>query len=41
VNEDLQYSAARKRALGLFSTPLALGGTPLSREELHERRGIR
>jgi hypothetical protein len=41
VNEDLRYSSARKRALGLFLTPLALGGSPLSREEMHERRGIR
>jgi hypothetical protein len=41
VAEDARYSAARKRALALFATPLPLGGAPLSREELHERRRIR
>lgn len=41
VAEDARYCAARKRALALFATPLPLGGTPLSREELHERRRIR
>jgi hypothetical protein len=38
---DAQYAAARKRAFALFSTPIALGGTPLDREALHERRGLR
>ena len=38
VNEDERYTAARKRALSLFATPLALGGTPLAREAAHERR---
>ena len=32
VAEDALYTAARKRALTLLSTPLSLGGTPLSRE---------
>jgi hypothetical protein len=41
VADDAQYTVARKRALGLLSTPLSLGGSPLSREELHERRGLR
>jgi hypothetical protein len=41
VAEDAQYTAASKQALALFETPLSLGGTPLSREELHERRHIR
>lgn len=41
VNEDAEYTAARQRALGLFSQDLALGGTPMGREALHERRGIR
>ena len=41
VADDARYSAARKRALALFSNPLPLGGTPLSREELHERRRLR
>ena len=41
VAEDTQYTAARKRALALLSTPLSLGGSRLSREELHERRRLR
>ena len=41
VSEEAQYTAARQRALGLFSQALALGGTPLAREALHDRRGIR
>jgi len=41
VAEDAQYAKARKRALSLFSSPLSLGGTPLTREELHERRRLR
>jgi hypothetical protein len=41
VAEDAHYAAARKRAVALFSTPLALGGTPLHRDELHERRRLR
>jgi hypothetical protein len=41
VAEDRQYSQARKRALSLLSAPLSLGGRPLSREELHERRRLR
>ena len=41
VAEDTQYTTARKRALALLSAPLSLGGRPLSREELHERRCLR
>ena len=41
VAEDAAYTAARKRALALFSTPLPLGGTRLARSELHERRRLR
>lgn len=41
VADDAQYAAARKRALALFSTPLSLGGAPLPRENLHERRRLR
>ncbi len=41
VDEDTQYMAARKRAFSLFESPLPLGGTPLGREELHERRRLR
>jgi hypothetical protein len=41
VADDARYSAARKRAFALFSNPLSLGGKPLSREELHERRRLR
>jgi hypothetical protein len=41
VAEDAQYAAARKRAVTLFSTPLALGAAPLNREALHERSRLR
>jgi hypothetical protein len=41
VAEDARYATARKRAFALFETPLALGGTPLGREQLHERRRLR
>ena len=41
VSEDARYTAARKRALSLLLSPLPLGGTPLRREELHERRRLR
>lgn len=41
VEEDAGYSAARRRALSLLERPLSLGGKPLSREELHERRRLR
>lgn len=38
VDEEARYAAAKKRAMSLFSTPLTLGGTPLAREAIHERR---
>jgi hypothetical protein len=41
VAEDAQYAAARKRAVTLFSMPLALGAAPLNREALHERTRLR
>jgi hypothetical protein len=41
VNEDASYSAARKRAMSLFSSPLDLGGKPLGREATHERSRFR
>ena len=41
VAEDTHYAAAQKRAVALFATPLSLGGTPLPRDELHERRRLR
>lgn len=41
VDEDAQYTSARKRALSLFHSPLPLGGAPLRREELHERHIVR
>jgi hypothetical protein len=41
VADDALYTAARKRALALFSAPLSLGGAPLTREDLHERRRLR
>ena len=41
VADDARYTAARRRAKALVSTPLHLGGQPTSRDELHERRRIR
>ena len=41
VAEDARYLSARKRALALFSSPLPLGGAPLNREDVHERRRLR
>jgi hypothetical protein len=41
VADDTRYTVARKRAFGLLSATLSLGGNPLSREELHERRRLR
>jgi len=41
MDEDAHYASARKRALSLFLNPLPLGGIPLRREELHERRRLR
>ncbi len=41
VAEDSAYTAARKRAFALFAAPLSLGGAPLTREDLHERRRLR
>lgn len=41
VDEDARYTSARKRALSLFQNALSLGGVPLRREELHERRRVR
>lgn len=41
VEDDARYASAHKRALSLFQSPLSLGGAPLGREELHERRRLR
>jgi hypothetical protein len=41
VDENTCYAAARKRAMALLLTPLALGGAPLRREDIHERRRLR
>jgi len=41
VEEDSRYTSARKRALSLFRNPLPLGGNPLGRDELHDRRRLR
>jgi hypothetical protein len=41
VAQDSQYKAAKRRAASLLAMPLPLGGTPLSREALHERRRLR
>jgi hypothetical protein len=39
--EDAAFATARKRALALLSSPPALGGTPLSRDEIHDRPRVR
>jgi hypothetical protein len=41
VDEDARYRSAHKRARSLFQNPLSLGGVPMRREELHERRRLR
>lgn len=41
VDDDARYTSARRRALSLFHNPLPLGGVPLRRDELHERRRLR
>ena len=41
VADDAHYASARRRARALFRTALALGGKPLSRDALHERRRLR
>jgi hypothetical protein len=41
VAEDASYRAAHKRARALLAAPVPLGGRPATREELHERRGLR
>lgn len=41
VEDDARYKSAYKRALSLFLSPLPLGGEPLRREALHERRRLR
>lgn len=41
VEDDARYTSAYKRALSLFLSPLPLGGKPLPREALHERRRLR
>jgi hypothetical protein len=41
VSEDSHYKAAHRRAVSLFAAPLKLGGTPLSREAMHDRRNLR
>lgn len=41
VDTDARYSASRKRALSLLQAPLPLGGLPLTRMELHDRRRLR
>ena len=38
VDEEGRYVSARKRALALLRSPLSLGGVPVRREELHDRR---
>ena len=41
LDEDARYTSARRRALSLLENPLPLGGVPLRREQLHERRRLR
>ncbi len=41
VEDEARYASARRRALSLFEHPLPLGGAPLRREALHERRRVR
>lgn len=41
VAEDVGYAAARKRAVTLLANPLPLGGSPVPRERLHDRTGLR
>jgi len=41
VADDSAYKSGHRRALALFAAPLKLGGKPLSREALHERRHLR
>jgi hypothetical protein len=41
VAEEAGYAMAWKRAMALLSSPLPLGGTPLSREGIHDRRRVR
>jgi hypothetical protein len=41
VDEDRAYETARRRATALFSRALPLGGAPVARETLHERRRVR
>lgn len=41
VEGDARYASAHKRAFSLFQSPLKLGGIPLEREKLHERRRLR
>jgi hypothetical protein len=41
VAEDARYETARERVQSLIASPLSLGGTPLTREDLHERRRLR
>lgn len=41
VDGDARYTSSRKRALSLLLSPLPLGGTPLGREALHDRRRLR
>ncbi|MBS0367537.1 MAG: hypothetical protein JSR67_17105 [Proteobacteria bacterium] len=41
VDADRSYDLARRRALALFSRALPLGGQPLGRDDLHERRHLR
>jgi hypothetical protein len=41
VDSTGRYDLARRKASALLAAPLSLGGVPLPREALHERRRVR
>ena len=41
VDEDATYALAKKRAMELMAKGWPLGGKPLSREEIYDRKGLR
>ena len=41
VDTDAEYASARRRAQALLDGPLALGGSRLKREALHDRTRLR
>lgn len=41
VREEAAFISAKERALELFTKSLPLGGKPMNRQELHDRRRFR